>query len=148
MKTMKTKIKFFALLIAICSVVCAVFAGCLSTEDYEAIYNDDAKIAECFSCTRVGSVETSFNDTYKLTCKSISGVYEVMSITVSESSSVTLSFEVTSGKSKIVLINGDDVYTVAEGSYSGTLDTQDLPNGKYKLKIVSVEAQISLNICK
>ena len=142
---MRTKLKFFGLLVTICLIICCVFAGCLST-DYEEIYNDDSKIAQSSSSKQTSSVETSSNGNYKLSCGSFSGVYVMIdSFTVSNDTSANLTLEVTEGKCKVVLVKGDSVYTVCEGSYDGAVNL-GYPNGKYKLKIVGVEAEFTLSL--
>ena len=143
---MKIKFKFFGLLVTICLIICCVFAGCLSSPDYEEIYNDDTKIARSSSNKRIGSVETSSDENYKFSCSSLSGVYVMInSFTVNENTSANLTLEVTGGKCKVVLVKGDSVYTVCEGSYDGAVNL-GYPDGKYKLKIVGVEAEFTLSL--
>ena len=141
----KTKSKLLFLLITVCLAICVSLTGCLSTADYEEMYNDDSQIAHSSSNVRVGSVETSGKGTYKLSCTSLSGVYIALnSFTVNESTSANLSFELSGGKGKVVLVHGDSVYTLTEESYDGAIDFENIPDGKYKLKIVGVEAEFKL----
>lgn len=143
----KSKLKIFGLIITVCMAICAVFAGCLSTEDYEEIYKDDGKIASSTSSTSVGSVQTSAKGSYKLSCMSFSGVKIIVnSFTVDENTSANLSFGVEKGKCKVVLVNGKNVYTITEGDFDGEIDLKDIPHGKYKVKIAGVEAEFKLTL--
>ena len=141
---LKSKSKIIGILAVICAAICVAFAGCAFNVDYEEVYNDDAKIATCTSNKRIGSVEKDVNGSYTLSCASFSGVYKIKSITVNESTSANLKLEVSEGKCKVVLIKGNDVYTLKEGSYDGALDFNGVPDGKYNLNIVGVDAQIKL----
>ena len=141
----KSKLKYLLFLAAIFTLVCVCFAGCFKKVDYEAVYNDDAKIATCTSNMQIGSNETTKNGVYNFSCKSFSGVYTMKSITVDEDTAANLTIEVTSGKCKIVLIKGKSVYTLTEGSYDGALDF-GMPDGTYKMKIVGVEAKFTLKL--
>ena len=139
------KINLIVLLITVCMAISVCFAGCLPNADYEEMYNDDSQIARGSSNIIVGSVETSVNDKYKLSCSSLSGVYIALnSFTVNESTSANLSFELNGGKGKVVLVKGDSVYTLTEESYDGAIDFENIPEGKYKLKIVGVKAEFKL----
>ena len=144
---LKSKSKIIGILAVICAAICVAFAGCAFTNyDYEEVYNDDAMIATCNSSKRIGSVESSVNGSYNLSCSSLSGVYTIKSITVNENTSANLKLEVSEGKCKVVLIKSTDVYTLKEGSYDGALDFTDIPNGSYKLKVVGVDAHIKLTL--
>ncbi len=144
----KSKFTILGLFAVICALACIAFAGCgLLNVDYEEIYNDDAKIATCTSCKRIASVETNENGVYRLSCSSLSGVYTInKSFTVSENTSVNLNFSVTDGKCKIALIKSGNVYTFAEGGYDGALNFNGVPDGKYKLTVVGVDAEINLTL--
>lgn len=145
----KSKHKISGILAVICALVCVAFAGCslLQNVDYEEVYNDDAKIVTCTSCKRIGSVETNNNGVYRLSCSSLSGVYMIKNyFTVNENTSANVNFAVSDGKCKIVLINGNDVYTLAEGGYDGDLNFEGVPDGSYKLKLVGVDANIKFSM--
>ena len=145
----KSKYKILGLLAVICALVCIAFAGCgLNLNvDYEAVYNDDAKIATCTSCKRIASVGTDENGVYKLSCSSLSGVYTIKnSYTVNNNTSVNLNFSVADGKCKVVLIKGNNVYTFAEGGFNGELKFDGVPDGNYKLKLVGVNAEFRLTL--
>lgn len=127
--------------------ICAFFAGCLSDDDYETIYNDDSKIATSSSSTSTGSVQTSTNNSYKLSCASFSGVKIIKeNFNVNKDTAASLSLEVKEGKFKVVLVKDKKVYTVAEESCEGALDLSGIPDGKYKIKIVGVSAQMALTL--
>ena len=92
-------------------------------------------------------MQTENADGYKFKCGSLSGVYIIKnSFAVNDSVVADISFEVPEGKSKIVLVDGENVYTVVEGSFTGVLDLKDVPDGKYTMKIVGVDAKIDLTL--
>lgn len=143
----KTEFKLLFLLLTVCLVLCVSLAGCMSADDYEEMYNDDSKIAHGSSNVRIGSVETTIGNTYKLSCSSLSGVYiAINSFTVNESTSANLSFELNSGKCKIVLVKDGSVYKLAEESFDGEVNFKNIPDGKYRLKIVGVEAEFKITL--
>ena len=120
--------------------------GC-STTDYEALYNDDAKIAGSTSNVRVASLENSTKGNYKFSCASLNGVFvAVNTFSVSDETSANLTFGVAEGKGKVVLVKDKTVYTVAEGSFDGALDLSGIPEGRYQLKIAGVGAKIELTL--
>lgn len=144
---MKSKFKIYGLLIIVCLSICAVFAGCLTEADYDAIYNDDSKIATSSSSTSIGQVQMSTNGRYELSCTSFSGVRIIKdNFNVTKNTVANLSLKVEEGKFKVVLVNDKKVYTIAEGSRDGALDLSGIPDGKYNIKIVGVSAQISLTL--
>ena len=142
----KPRLKFLGLIFTVCLAVCSIFAGCATDTDYAAIYDDDARIAKCSSNVRIGSSQVSDKSSFNLNCKSISGCYIIVnSFVIDEEASATLSLEVTAGKCKVVLVQGEDVYTVAEGTFDGALELNG-PEGKYKVKVVGLDAQIRLKL--
>ena len=128
----------------LCLALCAFLGGCLTAADYEDIYNDDARIATCSTNVMVGSVKSGIGSEYKWSCSSFSGVYPIKD--VKSSADVNLSLNIESGKFKIVAVNGNDVYTLAEGGFDGKVDFSKMPSGSYTIKAVGVEAEFSLKL--
>lgn len=139
----KLKVVFLTVLTAISVLAVCLFAGCA---DYEAIYNDDAKIISSNSHTTIAEVKTETLSGYSYSCSKFSGVKTIKNYTVESGSSIDLSLAVESGDFKLVLTNSDTVYVLAEGSYEGVLLIENVPSGKYKLKMVGLEAEFQLHI--
>lgn len=133
-----------SILSLLCLIFCMCISGCLTTAEYEAIYNDDAKIASSSSNVRIASVQTDVGNKYSFSCSSFSGVYHMKNI--NSGSDVDLSLTVKAGKFKVVAVNDKSVYTLAEGDFEGKLDFTDIPDGIYTLKAVGVEAEFSLKL--
>ncbi len=143
---MKSRIKVAALtfLTALCFVAVCLFAGC--KVDYAALYNDDAKIIKSNVYSSVASVQQSTLNKYSYSCSKFSGIKEIKNFTVESGSELDLRLNVKSGDFKLVLTSDDTVYVLKEGSYEGVLTFEEIPEGRYKLKMVGVGAEFELNI--
>lgn len=145
---MKNKIKNVALTIlaAVCLFAVCLFAGC--KVDYAALYNDDAQIIKKNICTTIAEVEQSNSNEYSYSCSKFSGVKEIKSLTVESGSGLDVKLNVKAGDFKLVLTNSSTVYVLQEGSYEDKelLPFGNIPEGKYKLKMVGVGAELELQI--
>lgn len=132
------------LLSLICLILCVSVCGCLTTADYELMYDDNVKIASSSTNLLVGSVESSLGDVYNWRCTSFSGVYPIKNINTDKA--IKLKVDVEEGKFKIVATDGDAVYKLAEGDFDGEIDFASIPKGNFVIKAVGVEAKFSLKI--
>ena len=141
----KLKIALLTILTAISVFAVCLFAGCKI--DYAAIYNDDAKIIKSNVYTSVNLTDIETSSKYSCICSKFSGVKEIKSFTVESGSELDLALNVEAGDFKLVLTNSSNVYVLKEGSYNGApLTFEDIPDGKYRLKMVGVAAEFQLQI--
>ena len=140
----KLKVAVVALLSTVCLLAVCLFAGC--KVDYEAIYNDDAQIIKRNVYTSVNLTDIETSSKYSCICSKFSGVKEIKSFTVESGSELDLALNVEAGDFKLVLTNSSNVYVLKESSYEGALTFEDIPEGRYKLKMVGVAAEFQLTI--
>ena len=139
----KLKIAIVAVMAIVCLFEICLFAGCA---DYAAIYKDDAKIITYNGYTEAVSNETETSSKYSYKCSKFSGVKEIKSVTVESGSELDVKLNVEAGDFKLVLTNSSNVYVLHEGSYEGVLSFGEIPEGRYKLKMVGVGAKVELQI--
>ncbi|MDE6411589.1 MAG: hypothetical protein K2L02_03525 [Clostridia bacterium] len=138
----KLKIALLTILTAISVFAVCLFAGC--KVDYAALYNDDAQIIKRNSYTAVALVEDTSK--YSYSCSKFSGVKEIKSVTVGSGSGLDVKLNIESGDFKLVLTDSSTVYVLTDESFEGVLPFENIPDGRYKLKMVGVEAKFSLKI--
>lgn len=136
-------------LCAVCVAVCALFAAC----DYEEIYNNDSKLTGGTSCSRINSNRTNYVGFYYEKCNKFNGVDLIGTVTVDETALIKVDLTVSSGKFKIVLVNGKSVYKTVEAidftqayTFNGALPLDNIPTGSYKMKMVGVDADFIMNV--
>ncbi len=127
------------LIVLMCAVM--MFAAC----DYEAAYDNDAKIINSSGNIRTASVKTDILGVYKETTKKFSGVDTLKELNLSENPTIDFDLTINSGKFKIVLVKGETVTLLTEESVTGGKQIE-LEAGRYKLKIVGVEANFVLTL--
>ena len=130
------KIKFISLIIllAFCTVLtaCSTFNG----------YDDDKAIVKANSFSKIKSVETNTPAKYSLRCDKCNGVEKIKNITVPENPVFDISLTVSSGRFKVVLVKGDDVFIICERDTDEPVVT-DLAAGTYSLRIVAEDAKVN-----
>ncbi len=121
-----------------------IFASCT---DYEAMYDDNEKIASSNSYMFKKAKQNHTAGNFQLSCDGFSGVYEVDGkFAVNADSNIDYNCTLTSGKIKLVLTTGEDVYLLAEGEHTGTVPLTDIPAGTYHLKLVGAKAEVELQV--
>lgn len=157
---MKKSLKTLLILIvcAVAAACCAALAGC--NTDYSAVYGDNAKIISLNgNYTATGRVRNVHNGSAKISCMSFSGVdtlYTRFDVDESASADLKINYTGEDGKLKVVLTDSNNVYVLKEvgfldgntyvDGFSDAVDFGNIPQGRYKLKIVGVEAGFSLEL--
>ena len=136
-------------LCAVCIAVCALFTAC----DYEEIYNKESKQTGGTSCSRLNSTRDNNPGHYYEKCSSFNGVDQIGTVTVSETALIKVDLTVTSGKFKLILVNGKNVYKTVEAidfvqayTFDGALPLEGIPDGSYRLRMVGVDASFTMTV--
>jgi len=154
------KKSFNAIVISVICIVagalCFVMAAC--NVDYADVYNDDAKIISYDgNYSAVGRVRNVHAGKAEVSCMSFSGVDTLYSSYSPSEGPIHITFVYTGeeGKIKLVLTDKDNVYLLKEcgmldGGFvsgaNGEINTDDIPDGKYKVKLVGYKAEFTLEL--
>lgn len=149
------------LILCVCvlsAVCCAAIAGC--NTDYSTVYDDNAKIISLNgNYSAMGRVRNVHNGSAKISCMSFSGVdtlYTRFDVDGGTSANLTVNYTGEEGKLKVVLTDSNNVYVLKEvgfidentyvDGYSGAVNFGNIPQGRYKLKIVGVKAEFTFEL--
>ncbi|MDR3275897.1 MAG: hypothetical protein LBT11_01600 [Treponema sp.] len=112
-----------------------------------SVYDDDATILKgADSGSKTSSVSNNTGDSYTHRAASFSGMETVRTVKKDGSLALDINLSISSGRFKLVLAGGNQVYTVCDQNISGQVDLSGLPNGTYKLKIVGDHASFDLSV--
>lgn len=137
--SMKNKSKF-----AICAALIAVCALVLCACDFN-VYDKPDKLKGS-SSSYSATYYNVFNrlDEYEGRIKNFTGVANLYDLEVTDGViSVEYDISVTGGRFKIIATDGNEIYTIAEGTSSGKSDVK-VNNGSYRLRIVGDDANVTL----
>ena len=146
--------KFALILIA---AMCLMLAGCGSNEFAKEEYDQASKIAADNRYAETGWVSESFYNGFHVTAKSFDGRETLLTNTNPGAAfeiTATTAFRLSGGTAKLVLIDGENVSTVAECSAENSaqlIETRiTIPNGDCVFKLVGhgckdVEVQMMLD---
>ena len=135
---MKKIIGILALL-AFCFVSCLIDESKYNVfDDENAITNNSDKVFER------SSVIVNLGNNYSHRAKSLTGLKTIK--TLDDGQKIDVNLSTTSGRFKLVLVDGNKVITVCDENANSTFEFPELNGKKYKLKIVGDRAAFDLKI--
>ena len=143
---MKRRVFVFIMAVALTILAATAMAGC-SAEAFEETYNDDAKIVKSSSSAEVGAARILTSTAFTYNANKFSGVKQVRKLDLTANPTFKdVKLTITGGKFKVVLIKDGKVHVLADKNNDGDIKMENLEAGKYTLKIVGVEAKVSLSM--
>lgn len=104
-----------AMLLAVLLVLALALTGCKTYKDTNGPDNyslqslTEQDLLKGGSCSKVGSVETNVNDRHTVRVKTLNGIDTLDSFSGSGTYTVTLSWNITKGNSRLVLCTGSEI---------------------------------------
>ena len=143
----KRKIGWFGL-VFLAVVSAAVLLPACSPAAFEETYNDDARIAKnsANATVEVKSKSILLSDKYTFSADKFSGMKTVKKLDLpADPVFKNVKLTVSEGKFKVVLVKDGEVYVLTDKDTDGNIETT-LAAGQYTLKIVGVDAKVSLSM--
>ena len=142
------KFKVLSLILILIILITSLVA-CGPTDKMFAAYNDDSIIAgNSDTFLFKNSFETHKNDLYSVRADSFTGVKTLAKVTITENPEIVLNLSISEGEFKIVFVSYDNdsetnIYMLTDQNCQTSLKMA-IPAGKYKVKIVGIEAKFEL----
>jgi len=132
-------------IIGILALLIFSFVSCSIDESKYSVFDDENAIANnSDKAFQRSTVTTNLGNNYSQRSKSLTGLKTIKTFDGGQKINVNLS--ITSGRFKLVLVDGDKVITVCDGNTNSTFEFPELNGKKYKIKIVGDRAEFDLKM--
>ena len=144
---MQRKKYSFALIICLVLCFCTAITSACTKGDLSELYDDETSYTDAFThFAAVGSVSIIEEKYIELSFMKLSGIREIKTISVSADTLFDVNTELSEGRLRIILVSGKNWYLLAEGNTDIQNFKPEIPEGKYKLRIVSDKAAATVKI--